>query len=384
MEMKNNQKGINFTCQAFIWCMNISFVISMSQVYEYQFFHYVAVFLDVIAVLFLFYHYVIARGLQIKTATFSAIAVVVGIISYISSDGPTILKLILFILAIQAVGERRILSYFYGSLILALIIVMISSFAGLTTLTYYSRFKQAYSFGFQNPNTVPVVLFAIMSGVNIAHEKTLKFKHIVLELIVMLIFYYFCKGRTAFYICILTFVLLIFRKPLQDTRLLKVVSWPFQFLFLILAVFSYYVTIMYRAGNSNWQKLNLLLSGRLYAWQGYYSRYGISVFGNKLSTEYYGALDNAYLQLIIKYGLIAFILYAVIFVVISRYAWKNNRWVLFTLIISTEFYFLAEFGPMIVNFCPVILCFGCLLNKDEAIEDEEAVTTFTWHGKKLF
>lgn len=58
MEMKNNQKGINFTCHAFIWCMNISFVISMSQVYEYQFFHYVAVFLDVIAVLFLFYHYV--------------------------------------------------------------------------------------------------------------------------------------------------------------------------------------------------------------------------------------------------------------------------------------------------------------------------------------
>lgn len=384
MEMKNNQKGINFTCHAFIWCMNISFVISMSQLYEYQFFHYVAVFLDVIAILFLFYHYIIARGLQIKTATFSAIAVVVGIISYISSDGPTILKLILFILAIQAVGERRILSYFYGSLILAFIIVMISSFAGLTTLTYYSRFKQAYRFGFQNPNTVPVVLFAIMSGVNIAHEKTLKFKHIVLELIVMLVSYYFCKGRTAFYICILTFVLLIFRKPLQDTRFLKVVSWPFQFLFLILAVFSYYVTIMYRAGNSNWQKLNLLLSGRLYAWQGYYSRYGISVFGNKLSTEYYGALDNAYLQLIIKYGLIAFILYAVIFVAISRYAWKNNRWVLFTLIISTEFYFLAEFGPMIVNFCPEILCFGCLLNKDEAIEDEEAVTTFTWHGKKLF
>lgn len=382
--MKNNQKGINFTCHAFIWCMNISFVISMSQLYEYQFFHYVAVFLDVIAILFLFYHYIIARGLQIKTATFSAIAVVVGIISYISSDGPTILKLILFILAIQAVGERRILSYFYGSLILAFIIVMISSFAGLTTLTYYSRFKQAYRFGFQNPNTVPVVLFAIMSGVNIAHEKTLKFKHIVLELIVMLVSYYFCKGRTAFYICILTFVLLIFRKPLQDTRFLKVVSWPFQFLFLILAVFSYYVTIMYRAGNSNWQKLNLLLSGRLYAWQGYYSRYGISVFGNKLSTEYYGALDNAYLQLIIKYGLIAFILYAVIFVAISRYAWKNNRWVLFTLIISTEFYFLAEFGPMIVNFCPEILCFGCLLNKDEAIEDEEAVTTFTWHGKKLF
>ena len=384
MEMKNNQKGINFTCHAFIWCMNISFVISMSQLYEYQFFHYVAVFLDVIAILFLFYHYIIARGLQIKTATFSAIAVVVGIISYISSDGPTILKLILFILAIQAVGERRILSYFYGSLILAFIIVMISSFAGLTTLTYYSRFKQAYRFGFQNPNTVPVVLFAIMSGVNIAHEKTLKFKHIVLELIVMLVSYYFCKGRTAFYICILTFVLLIFRKPLQDTRFLKVVSWPFQFLFLILAVFSYYVTIMYRAGNSNWQKLNLLLSGRLYAWQGYYSRYGISVFGNKLSTEYYGALDNAYLQLIIKYGLIAFILYAVIFVAISRYAWKNNRWVLFTRIISTEFYFLAEFGPMIVNFCPEILCFGCLLNKDEAIEDEEAVTTFTWHGKKLF
>lgn len=382
--MKNNQKGINFTCHAFIWCMNISFVISMSQLYEYQFFHYVAVFLDVIAILFLFYHYIIARGLQIKTATFSAIAVVVGIISYISSDGPTILKLILFILAIQAVGERRILSYFYGSLILAFIIVMISSFAGLTTLTYYSRFKQAYRFGFQNPNTVPVVLFAIMSGVNIAHEKTLKFKHIVLELIVMLVSYYFCKGRTAFYICILTFVLLIFREPLQDTRFLKVVSWPFQFLFLILAVFSYYVTIMYRAGNSNWQKLNLLLSGRLYAWQGYYSRYGISVFGNKLSTEYYGALDNAYLQLIIKYGLIAFILYAVIFVAISRYAWKNNRWVLFTLIISTEFYFLAEFGPMIVNFCPEILCFGCLLNKDEAIEDEEAVTTFTWHGKKLF
>lgn len=384
MEMNNNQKGINLTCHAFIWCMNISFVISMSQLYEYQFFHYAAVFLDVIAVLFLIYHYIIARGLQIKTATFSAIAVAVGIISYISSDGPTILKLILFILAIQAVGERRILSYFYSSLILAFIIVMISSFAGLTTLTYYSRFKQAYSFGFQNPNTVPVVLFAIMSGVNIAHEKTLKFKHIILELIVMLIFYYFCKGRTAFYICILTCVLLIFKNPLQYTKILKIISWPFQFLFLILAAFSYYVTIMYRAGDSNWQKLNLLLSGRLFAWQGYYSRYGISVFGNKLSTEYYGALDNAYLQLIIKYGLIAFILYAVIFIVISRYAWKNNRWVLFIMIISTEFYFLAEFGPMIVNFCPVILCFGCMLNKDEAIEDEEAVTTFTWHGKKLF
>lgn len=384
MEMKNNQKGINFTCHAFIWCMNISFVISMSQLYEYQFFHYVAVFLDVIAALFLLFHYVLDRGLRIRTARFAVIAMAIGVISFFGSNGPTILKLILFVLAVQGTGEKRILAYFYRSLILGTVIVMLSAFGGLTTLTYYSRFKQAYSFGFQNPNTVPVVLFAILSAINIAHEDSLKIKHIILEFVATLLFYYFCKGRTAFYICMLMFLLLIIRKPLQNTKFLKVVAWPFQFLFLILAAFSYYITMMYQAGSTQWQNFDFLLSGRLYAWQSYYKLYGISIFGSRLNTEYYGALDNAYLQLLLKYGVVAFILYAAIFIVISRYAWKNNRWVLFTMIIASEFYFLAEFGPMIVNFCPVLLCFGCVQNKDEIVENEEAVTTFTWHGKKLF
>ena len=382
--MENKQKGINFTCHAFIWCMNISFIISMSQLYDYEVFHYVVIFLDVIAVLFLFYHYALAKGLQIKTAIFTAVAVVVGLVSYYYSHGPTILKLILFILAVQAVKEKKTLKFFYRSLILGFLIVLLTSFGGITASTYYSQFKQAYSFGFQNPNTVPVILFAIMGGINIVYEDSLKVKHIILEFLATLSFYYFFKGRTALIICCLTFVLLLIDKPLKDTKFLKVIAWPFQFLFLILATFSYYVTIVYHSSNSQWKQINMLLSGRLYAWHGYYTRYGISVFGNRLSTEYYGALDNAYLQLLIKYGIVAFILYAVIFFILSRYAWKNNRWVLLTMIIASELYFLGEFGPMIVNFCPVILCFGCMLNNSEQIIDEETATIVTWHGKKLF
>lgn len=350
----------SITCKSFFILMNLSFVLAMSQLHEIKMVQILEITLEILGIGMLFIHYMGTVKIKLSTLGIMVSIVLVGILAYFISGGATLLKLVLFILAIQNVNEKEILKYNNISLFIAFISVIASSVLGITEIMYVNRFKIAYRLGFTNPNTVPVVVFAIVTGYNIQNEEKLNIKALLVEGVVAFSLYYFCKSRTGAIVLGVYLVFIVFTKWFDKRKFFRYILYPFQYLFLAGIVGTYYLTVGFNASNEVWSKVNTLLSGRLYAWQRYLETYGIHVLGAKIEITY-GALDNAYLQLLIKYGYLTVIVYAVAFIYISRYAYKNKCWIIFITIIAYNIYFMCEFGPMLINFCSVLLVFGSIV-----------------------
>lgn len=108
------------------------------------------------------------------------------------------------------------------------------------------------------------------------------------------------------------------------------------------------------------------MSGRLYYWQGFIQTYGYQAFGNNMSLNK-NPLDNSFLYLLIYNGYIALIIYNIIFLYISNYAYKKNNILLFITVIATEVYCFTESTPLNFSFSPVLLYFASLIMTKEPV-----------------
>ena len=347
------------TCEIFLYTMNCSFVFQMSQLYSTEIGRILASLLSAVGIGFLFLHY--GRGIKVTSTWFvsTIVLVTVGVISYIKSGAPTLLKLILFFYAIQKVEIKAILKAYMVSLIFSGSIIALSSLMGITSL-YYTGAKEAIRFGMTNPNTVPVIVFAVIVSYNLIHDQDLSYKSILVEGFITWIIYYLCRARTAAIVLFFYLVTLMINKRWNTNRVFQVINWPLQFFFPMASILTISIASLFNTGSTIWLTINNYSSGRLLAWNRYFRKYGLSVFGNKIQTNM-GALDNAYIQLLIKYGLITFIVYFFFFYIISRYAYRTKNNILFLSVLATEIYCVSEFSPLQINFCPVLIYFAYLL-----------------------
>lgn len=339
-----------FTCKAFILCMNFSFVISMSQLHNTPFGQYTEFLFYLCGILFFIFHFVSSAKFQWKAILEILVLVCVGLVAMRVSGGATLLKLVLFFAITQDVELDDVLISYKWSLVIPSVSIALLSLTGVVDL-YFRGAKVALEFGMQNPNTVPVIVFAIIVAFNLQREERLNGKILLVEAIVCFFLYYFCRARTAGIVFTLYIVLLVlFRNAKRVNRMMV----GLQYLFLILVCVSIAVAILFHSRTVIWYQINNMLSGRPRAWDLYLTRYGIKFFGQKIDLTI-AALDNAYLRLIIQYGILTFMAYLYLFVHLSRYAYKNENMVLIFSVIAYELYFMAEFGPILINFCPVLM-----------------------------
>lgn len=345
-----------FTCRAFLLCMNFSFVISMSQLHNTVFGEYAELLFTSGGILFFILHFAASAKFQWKAILEIITLVCVGGVAMRVSGGATLLKLVLFFAVTQDVELDDVLIGYKWSLVIPSVSIALLSLIGVVDL-YYKGAKEALEFGMQNPNTVPVIVFAIIVAVNLQKDEQLNGKMLMIETIICFLLYYFSRARTAGIILVLYIVsLIIFRNAKRVSKTMA----GLQYLFLIFACISIAVAILFHNRTAIWYQINNLVSGRLWAWDMYFTHYGIKFLGQKIDLTV-AALDNAYLRLLIQYGLLTFIAYLLLFVRVSRYAYKNEKIVLFFSVIAYELYFMAEFGPILVNFCSVLMYEAYLL-----------------------
>lgn len=346
----------SFTCKAFLLCMNFSFVIGMSQLHNTLFGSYAELLFSLCGILFFVFHFVSSAEFQWRAIIEIVALICIGLIAMHVSGGATLLKLVLFFAVTQDVELDDVLIGYKWSLVIPSVSIALLSLSGVIDM-YYKGAKKAFEFGMQNPNTIPVIVFAIIVAFNLQKEEKFNGKILLVETVVCFLLYYFCRARTAGIILALYIIsLILFRNIERVSKAMAV----FQYLFLIFAIASIAIAILFHSRTAIWYQINNLLSGRPWAWDLYFTRYGIKFFGQRIDLTI-AALDNAYLRLLIQYGLLTFAAYLCLFVKLSRYAYKNEKTVLFFSLIACELYFMAEFGPILVNFCPVLMYEAYLL-----------------------
>ena len=370
------------TCKYFILFMNISYLLSISQLSEIGLIEWIDNLLIIFGIINIFLHYLFSKTVMKKKQLLILIIVIaLGFLTLFIGGGPTLLKFILFAVAIKDVKKEDVLKYSFISLIVGMLIVLFAALFGITELMYFGG-KQAYTLGFGNPNNAPMVMVGVISIYNIIHEKEISIKVILAEGIITALMYILCRSRTATIVLVISLCLLLINRKIKNKKIISTFMVIGQWFFFIFAGISYYIAYAYQTSKGIWGKLDLLLSWRPYLWNKYFDAYEIGLFGAQLDFSTKGALDNAYLNLLYRYGIIIFFLYAYIFLWMSKYAVKNNFRILLIYIISYEIYFMFEYGPLLINVNSVLLVFLSIFVNSDAVDFNE-IQTGEDNGKRI-
>ena len=156
--------------------------------------------------------------------------------------------------------------------------------------------------------------------------------------------YHYTQTKSAFAFtmgCLLLYFMCRFcKRGISDRKIIKVL---FTLMFPLAAVGSIALPYYYDWHNLTWRGLNTILSGRLSLGQEALEQYSPSMFGQIIqwktamngytnSSEYF-YVDSSYLNILLTYGILLFIVTVVLFSCYTLYSIKsNNRLLLVSLI----------------------------------------------------
>lgn len=350
MTLKRNmvQHSLKLNCvNMFVLLMQCHYFWGMSQFSAYEFSSIFQTALFVSAVGCLLLRYMNGQG-RISYRQLGIIfgIVVISFVGLYNSGGMTLVKMILFALALKGVPLQNAMKYFYRSNIFCFIVIVSSSLIGVIKNITVVDGRTFYYLGFNNPNTLAALIFSIAVldlCINYEGYPSLWWK----GLLAVGIIFFLTESRSAI-LSMLFLVILVFleKRKIFETKKLQSLA---AYWFLIMGAGSFLLAKFFQMNSSFASKLNQLLSWRPYFFHRYYENFQVLLFGNSFSLAEEGALDNAYLMLLFRYGIIIFLLYAIMFYLAAKWAAKEKNASYFLLIFTYGAYFFMEFTPLLIN-----------------------------------
>ena len=197
--------------------------------------------------------------------------------------------------------------------------------------------------------------------------KYKKISYIFIILSILFI-YTFCNSRSSIYTLILVLLFSFVIPLIKNNKVAKFSLSNLPFIFMIL---SFGLTIMYKYKKvfTFMVSLNEVLSNRIFLMSEFYNRYSISLFGNLFidynthSTSTSSVLDNAYMLLLIKFGIIItfILLYAISKRV--RKGLDEKNFAIAICLTAFVFFGLMENGMIILFYNPFLLFLADLIFK---------------------
>lgn len=177
----------------------------------------------------------------------------------------------------------------------------------LSNISGYYNGNYKNSFGFMHPNTFGTLWLAILIEFLFLKYEKLKIQDYLFCGILWFICMILTNSRTSGYSFLFVFILIIVFKTFPKLIKVKLIKIIFTLSPAIFAYVSIWITVGFLEKNKLVSNiLNPLLSGRPYYQALYWKSFGVKLFGQRLPDGY--VLDNAYINCIIVYGILFFII----------------------------------------------------------------------------
>lgn len=299
---------------------------------------------------------------DIKAIIGILVIICLSVISNIYTKNSTFLYLAGFIIASKDIQNESIIKYDIKIKIFSLIFVMICCWLGLAdnVISYRSDGTIRYSLGFNHPNTIGMCLFSICCGIMYLYYNKQKPIKYILALLAYIGCTYICDSRASQIGIILLILLSIILPKIKKNGVTKFI---FQYMHIILFVLSIVITILYSNGFEIAKTLDKTFNTRIYWMSRFYNYYGFNMFGHFFADygirgyNALGVLDNAYIHLVIHYGIIMTTVIFIALTIFLKKAYLEENMNVFIYIIPVLIYGLMEkniFEP-IVNVIMIFL-----------------------------
>lgn len=288
----------------------------------------------------------IHRPFSIKNYIFSFLLIAITLIATIHSEKTKLLLLTLVILSFGDINfdkfiARDTIIRTLETIILILLFIYHNNYAIYPMSESETRIR--YALGFGHPNSLGITLTTIaIEFMYLSRKNWSCLLAYGLSGFIIWFNHNYISSRTSFIVLVFaTFsfiVLKIFPKILKFK--------PFQFIienfYLIFTVVIFYMIYMYSQNTEYGLLLDETFNARLRLAYGYINYYGISLFGNSGVHDYFTTdtglylsyLDSGLIYVVIKYGVIVWLIYAIFYNRAYHYLFKKGNYNL-TVIISS-------------------------------------------------
>ncbi len=297
------------------------------------------------------------------------------------------LRFIFVILASKNVEFKKIVKNDMLVRIALMIIVVLCHYAGITNdyILYRSDETIRNSMGFSHPNIFSFHLLMITLEffyLKYTNNRRNKLSDYLLLIVVLIIMNVCSDSRSSMLALFVFGILFFFRDAIYKySSKHKSILFIFGFLFIGFTIVSILCTIFYSPSNSFLYSLDKITSYRLYYSNYFYNTYGFSLLGQKvvtISTEYAMlngvnalVLDNVYIQLLVRYGVLVYSIFAIMFIKSSYYAFKERNMYMFIIIIVLVLFGLMESQILIIETCPFLIYFNNVVYLKKAVNEDE-------------
>lgn len=224
--------------------------------------------------------------------------------------------------------------------------------------------------GFSHPNVFGTFVLSIMSEYIYLKYRKLNILDVAIIVIAIWIIGYYADSRTS-QMClgILIIFSLFVRK--NEKKFGKKLNNVISNTFFICAAISFISAFLYSRNNWLMIKINEIITGRLNFIVQFFKEYKISAFGNeiiiigtKLSSETGlkpWILDNAYSLIMLRYGIITFLMLGVYLNLFFKKAYENKEYIIISIMLVFLLFGLLESGIVKVEYNIFWLYFSKLL-----------------------
>ncbi len=242
----------------------------------------------------------------------------------------------------------------------------------IDVLTNQIPFEERQTLYFHNPNTTMGVIFWLIVDFIILSKDNYRkvMKTSTIGLILMFVAYWITGSRTAMYLYIILYILIILAYILRNKNI-KVIKKISKYAIDVLFITSLIICLFYP--KLNLQEVNAALSGRLYKSYWAYNKFGFNIVAGETLDEIVDnvILDNFYTRSIVCYGII---IYLILSIWIKKFSKKNDSKVLDMIVIVFCLFLFNESYPYLISRCIIPLMIGqkALLGKKEGEAQSES------------
>ena len=216
--------------------------------------------------------------------------------------------------------------------------------------------KYIYDFGYSHPNSAynHILMISLMI-VAIWHNRVLWY-HYIFMTVIMIGFYYLFFSRTGIIAYLTLCILLYILHYAKNNNIKKKLGFIYLMVPLIMVSLSYLFIIVYPIHILYLDKINQIFTNRIELSYNAVIISGINWFGSvdkSWNSHYF--VDNAYVNVLINYGVIVIIVCVLAYLVSSIYYWKNHEYYVLVLLATIAIYSFMEYSPVNITWNPILL-----------------------------
>jgi len=301
------------------------------------------------------------------------ISLVVVVIVYLITGENTLVFTIGLIVAAKGVNfEETYLIYFKAQL-LALLISVFTCYLGLSqNIVSYFSYGVGYSWGMHHANNLAFMVASLYFAFSYLFIRERRIVQFILAVVLIAIVWKITVCRTVCALIALYPIINLFVQLSRKTGSSKILKYLKQFV-LVMAILSIVISVFYVQINGGLNYEGTFQSRFVFGYKLLH-KYGVHLFGSQI--EYIGTyearklgietvlLDNAYLTLIINYGILATIIMVYILLRNMSKAYREKNFDMLTIMLIYVISGISENGMLTVIGNVSLLYFYCNTNSN--------------------